>query len=173
MSKVDFDGKKPRVHESVLLAPGSYVIGEVTIGEGANVWNGAVIRGDDDDVEIGIRATVLENSVVEAPMGSPVKIGDEAIVSHGAIVHGALVGARCLVGIGAIVLDGANVGESSIIGSGAVVPPGAVIPPNTLALGIPAKPLREVRENERRWVDDERRRILSKVEKYKKIYAIK
>lgn len=171
MSKVDFEGKKPRVDESVFLAPGSWVIGDVTIKEGANVWNGAVIRGDDDTVEIGARATILENCVVEAPTGSPVKIGDEAIVSHGAIVHGATVGARALVGIGAIVLDGAEVGEGSIVGSGAVVPPRAVIPPNTLALGIPAKPLREVRDSEREAVDRERERVLSKVEKYREIYA--
>ncbi len=143
----------------------------MTIREGANVWNGAVIRGDDDTVVIGARATVLENCVVEAPTGSPVSIGDEAIVSHGAIVHGATVGARALVGIGVIVLDGAEVGEGAIIGSGAVVPPRAVIPPNTLALGIPAKPLREVRGGEREAVDTERERVLLKVEKYREIYA--
>jgi carbonic anhydrase/acetyltransferase-like protein (isoleucine patch superfamily) len=171
VSKVDFDGKKPRVDESVFLAPGSWIIGDVTIKEGANVWNGAVIRGDDDTVEIGLRATVLENVIVEAPVGSPVKIGDEAIVSHGAIVHGATVGARALVGIGAIVLDGAEVGDGAIIGSGALVPPRAVIPPDTLALGIPAKPLRGVKDNEREWVKEERERVLSKVDKYKEIYA--
>lgn len=171
MSKVDFEGKKPKVDESVFLAPGSWVIGDVTIKEGANVWNGAVIRGDDDTVEIGAKVTVLENCIVEAPTGSPVNICDEAIVSHGAIVHGATIGARALVGIGAIVLDGAEVGEGAIIGSGAVVPPRAVIPTNTLALGIPAKSLRGVRGSEREAVDRERERVLSKVEKYRKIYA--
>jgi carbonic anhydrase/acetyltransferase-like protein (isoleucine patch superfamily) len=171
VSKVDFEGKKPRVDESVFLAPGSWVIGDVKIMEGANVWNGAIIRGDDDTVEIGARATILENCVVEAPTDSPVKIGDEVIVSHGAIIHGATIGAKALVGIGAIVLDGAEVGEGAIVGSGSVVPPRAVIPPNTLALGIPAKPLREVRDGEREAVDTERERVLSKVEKYRKIYA--
>jgi carbonic anhydrase/acetyltransferase-like protein (isoleucine patch superfamily) len=120
----------------------------VTIKEGGNVWNGAVIRGDDDTVEIGGRVTILENCIVEAPVGSPVNIGDEAIVSHGAIIHGATVGAGVLVGIGAIVLNRAEVGEGAIIGFGVVVPPRAVIPSNTLALSIPAKPLREVRDNE-------------------------
>ena len=171
MSKVDFDGKKSRVDESVFLAPGSWVIGDVTIKEGGNVWNGAVIRGDDDAVEIGGRVTILENCIVEAPVGSPVKIVDEAIVSHGAIVHGATIGAGALVGIGAIVLDGVEVGEGSIIGSGALVSPRAVIPSNTLALGIPAKPLRAVRDNEKESIDKERERVLAKVEKYKKIYA--
>ena len=153
------------------MAPGSFVIGEVTIEEGTGIWNGAIVRGDDDSVEIGSRATVLENCVVEAPVGSPVKIGDGVIVSHGAIVHGATLGDEAMVGIGGIILDGATVGEGSIIGAGAVVPPGAVIPPNTLALGIPAKPVREVRTSEVKQVAKERQRLVSKIEKYKKLYA--
>jgi len=171
LSIVDYGDKKPKVDGSVLVAPGSFVIGDVIIGEGTGIWNGAVIRGDDDSVEIGARATILENCVVEAPVGSPVKIGDGAIISHGAIVHGATIGGNSLVGIGAVVLDGAVVGEGSIIGAGAVVPPRAVIPPNTLALGIPAKPVREVREGEIEFVEKERERLISKVETYKKIYS--
>ncbi len=89
-----------------------------------------------------------KTGIVEAPVGSPVKIGNGAIVSHGAIVHGATIGDNALVGIGAIVLDGVDVGPTSIIGAGAIVPPRAVIPPNTLALGIPAMPVREVRARE-------------------------
>ncbi len=108
---------------------------------------------------------MLENCIVEAPVGSPVKIGD------GAIVHGATIGDEVLVGIGAIVLDDAAVGKGAIIGAGAVVPPRTVIPLNTLAQGIPAKPMREVRDAERAFVAKERRRLTSKVEKYKKIFA--
>jgi carbonic anhydrase/acetyltransferase-like protein (isoleucine patch superfamily) len=171
LSIIDYGEKKPRVDGSVLVAPGSFVIGDVIIKEGSGIWNGAVVRGDDDSVEIGARVTVLENCVVEAPVGCPVKIGDGAIVSHGAIIHGATIGDEALVGIGAIVLDGATVGEGSIIGAGAVVPPRAVIPPNTLALGIPAKPVREVRDGEIEFVAKERQRLTSKVEKYKTIFA--
>ena len=171
MSVIDYEDKKPRVDGSVFLAPGSFIIGDVIIKEGSGIWNGAVVRGDDDSVEIGARVTVLENCIVEAPVGSPVKIGDGAIVSHGAIIHGATIGTNVLVGIGAIVLDGAIVGEGSIIGAGAVVPPRAVIPPNTLALGIPAKPVREVRDGEVEFVAKERQRLVSKVDKYKEIFT--
>ncbi len=171
MSKVDFEGKRPKVDPSVLLAPGSWVIGDVTIREGANIWTGAVIRGDDDTVKIGARTTVLENCVVEAPTGSPVSIGDDTIVSHGAVVHGAKIGSGVLVGIGAIVLEGADVGDGAIVGSGALVPPRAVIPPNQLAIGIPAKPIREVTEGEREMISREHERTSSKAEKYKAIYS--
>ena len=171
MSIIEYGDKKPKIDASVLLAPGSFVIGAVTIDEGTGIWNGAVVRGDDDSIEIGVRATVLENCIVEAPVGSPVKIGDGAIISHGAIVHGATIGDEALVGIGAIVLDDATVGKGAIIGAGAVVPPRTVIPPNTLALGIPAKPAREVGDGEREFVTKERQRLTSKVEKYKMIFA--
>ncbi|RLI09128.1 gamma carbonic anhydrase family protein [Candidatus Bathyarchaeota archaeon] len=170
MSKVEFEGRRPKVDASVFLAPGSWVIGDVTLREGVNVWTGAVIRGDDDTVVIGARTTVLENCVVEAPTGSPVVVGDDTIISHGAIVHGARVGSRVLIGIGAIVLDGAEVGDGAIVGSGALVPPRAVIPPNQLALGVPAKPVREVRDAERAMVAREHERTLTKAEKYKAIY---
>jgi len=87
-----------------------------------------VVRGDDDSVEIGSWAAVWENCIVETPVGRPVKIGDGAIVSTGAVVHGATSSDEALVGIGAIVLDGSTVGKGSIIGAGAVVPPRTVIP---------------------------------------------
>lgn len=169
---IEFEGKKPRIDKSVFLAPGSWVIGDVTLKEGVNVWMGAVIRGDDDTVEIGARTTVLENCVVEAPTGYPVTIGEDTIVSHGAIVHGARIGSGVLVGIGAIVLDGAEVGDGAIVGSGALVPPRAVIPPNHLALGIPAKPVREVREGEREMVTREHERTLSKATRYKELFEM-
>jgi len=171
MSKVEFDGRRPKVDASVFLAPGSWVIGDVTLKERVNVWTGAVIRGDDDTVVVGARATVLENCVVEAPTGAPVNIGEDTIISHGAVVHGASVGSRVLIGIGAIVLDGAEVGDGAIIGSGALIPPKAVIPPNQLALGVPAKPVREVRDAERAMIAKEHERTLAKAEKYKTIYS--
>jgi len=171
MSKLEFYGRRPKVDESVFLAPGSWIIGDVTLKERVNVWTGAIIRGDDDTVVVGARTTVLENCVVEAPTGLPVSIGDDTIISHGAIVHGAKVGSRVLIGIGAIVLDGAEVGDGAIVGSGALVPPRAVIPQNHLALGVPAKPVREVRDAEREMVAREHERTLAKAEKYKEIYA--
>ena len=171
MSQVEFEGRKPKVDESVFLAPGSWVIGDVTIGEGSNIWMGAVIRGDDDSVVIGARTTVLENCVVEAPTGFPVEIGDDSIISHGAVVHGAKIGDRVLVGIGAMVLDGAEVGDGSIVGSGALVSPRSKIPPNQLVLGLPGKPVREVRDGEREYLAKEHERTYTKAKKYKEIFG--
>lgn len=171
LSIIEFEGKKPKVHPSVFLAPGSWVIGDVTLGEDVNVWTNAVIRGDDDTVVIGARTTVLEGCLIEAPTGNPVEIGEDVIISHGATVHGASIEDGCIVGIGAIVLDNAKIGSRSIIGSGALVSPRTEIPENQLVLGVPAKPVRECKDAEHQYMAKEHERTLSKAKVYKKIYA--
>jgi carbonic anhydrase/acetyltransferase-like protein (isoleucine patch superfamily) len=171
LSVIEFEGKKPKIHSSVFLAPGSWVIGDVTLGEDVNIWTNAVFRGDDDTVVIGARTTVLENCLIEAPTGNPVEIGEDVIISHGATVHGAKIEDGCIVGIGAIVLDNAQIGSKSIIGSGALVSPRTEIPENQLVLGMPAKPVRECKEAEHSYMAKEHERTLSKAKIYKKIYS--
>ena len=173
MSVIEFEGKKPNIHPSVFLAPGSWVIGEVALEEDVNVWTNAVIRGDDDSVIIGARTTVLEGCLIEAPTDNPVSIGEDVIISHGATVHGATIESGCMVGIGAIVLDNAKIGRMSIVGSGALVSPRAEILDNQLVLGVPAKPVRECRESEHEYIKKEHERTLRKAKIYKKIYSIK
>ena len=171
MSIVEYQGKKPKIGEGVFLAPGSWIIGDVTLGDGATVWTGAVIRGDDNKVTIGARSTVLENCIVEAPTGNPVEIGEDVIISHGAVVHGATVKDHALVGINATILDGAIVGKGAIIAACALVAPRKEMPDNMLAIGIPAKSVREIREAERENVVKEHARIMAKGAVYKKIYS--
>ena len=173
MSVIEFEGKKPKIHSSAFLAPGSWVIGDVTLDEDVNVWTNAIIRGDDDTVKVGARTTVLEGCLIEAPTGNPVEVGSDVIISHGATVHGAKVEDGSIIGIGAIVLDNARIGSRSIVGSGALVSPRTEIPPNQLVLGVPAKPVRECKEAEHEYMRKEHERTLSKAKVYKKIYANK
>lgn len=167
---VTYGDKQPRLSPTAFVDPLARVAGEVSLADGASVWAGAVVRGDDDRVEIGEGAAVLENCVVEAPTGRPVTVGSGAIISHGAIVHGASIGAGCLVGIGAIVLDGAQVGKGSIIGAGAVVAPGTEVPPGSLVLGIPGKVLREVRPEEAANTAAEAANIREKAAIYRRLF---
>jgi len=125
------------------------LLGEVEVAEEASVWPLAVLRADSEAIRVKRRAAVLDLALVEAPEGLPVEIGEEAIVSHGAKIHGAVIEPRSLVGIGAIVLDGAVVSRGSIIGAGALVPPRSVIPPDSLVLGVPGKVVRNTTEEER------------------------
>ncbi|MCE4606506.1 MAG: gamma carbonic anhydrase family protein [Desulfurococcales archaeon] len=167
-----FNGKSPQIHPSAFIDPSARIVGDVTIEENAAILYGTIVRGDDDKADIGRYSVILENSLVEAPQGKPVSIGEYALVSHGAIVHGAIIGDRSLVGIGAIVLDGAVVGEESIIAAGALVPPGKMIPRRSLVVGIPGKIIRNVTDEDIETVKRELEAVHRKVPVYRKLFSV-
>ncbi len=139
-------GKVPQIHESVFIAPTAVIIGNVTIGEGSNIWFGAVLRGDWGTIIIGKNTSIQENVTIHNEVGSTVEIGDNCIVGHHAMVHGpCTIGNGCLVGIGANVLHRSKMGDGSIVGAGAVLV-GKVIPPRTLAVGVPAKIKKQLKQ---------------------------
>jgi len=130
------------------VAPNATVRGDVTIGEGAVVLFGAVLRAEEDRVVVGRETNIQDNAVVHCDAGFPALIGDRVTVGHAAVVHGATVGDGCLVGIGAMALNGSAMGEGSWLAAGSVLPEGKEIPPFTLAVGVPARPLRELTQEE-------------------------
>lgn len=131
------------------LASNSTLTGDVTIGAGSSVWFGCVLRGDDAPVVVGEGTNIQDLCMVHADPGLPNRIGDRVTVGHRAILHGARVGSGSLIGMGSVLLAGSVVGEESIIGAGAVVPEGREIPPGVLALGVPARVVRDVTDDER------------------------
>jgi len=138
----------PRIHDNSFIADNATVIGRVTIKENANIWFGAVIRGDVNDISIGCNTNIQDNSVVHVADPFPCVIGDNVTVGHSAIVHACTIGNNVLVGMGAIVLDGATVEDNVIIGAGALVPPGKTIPANSLVVGSPCKVVRQLTDEE-------------------------
>ncbi|MBW2382608.1 MAG: gamma carbonic anhydrase family protein [Deltaproteobacteria bacterium] len=146
-----FEGRSPIVHATAWVAPGACVIGDVEIGADSSIWYGSVIRGDIHQIRIGARTNLQDQCTVHVTRGRfATWIGDEVSVGHRAVVHGCRVGDGALIGIGAIVLDGAEVGEGALIGAGAVVTPGTAIGDHMLAVGIPAREVRELDQDERR-----------------------
>ena len=143
-----FDNVAPEIHDSVYVDISARIIGSVSIAEGANIWPMAVLRADSSSITIGKRVAILDLAFIEAPEGYPVVIEAEALISHGAIIHGARVESQSLVGIGAIVLDGALISSGSIIGAGSFIAAGAHIPPNSLVMGTPGRVIREVKPGE-------------------------
>lgn len=137
-----------RIHPTAFVAPNATVRGDVTIGEGAVVLFGAVLRAEEDRVVVGRETNIQDNAVVHCDAGFPALIGDRVTVGHAAVVHGATVGDGCLVGIGAMALNGSAMGEGSWLAAGSVLPEGKEIPPFTLAVGVPARPLRELTQEE-------------------------
>ncbi|MFX0075449.1 MAG: gamma carbonic anhydrase family protein [Candidatus Hermodarchaeota archaeon] len=140
-------GKEPQIHESVYIAPTAVIIGDVTIGEGTNVWFGAVLRGDWGTIIIGKNTSIQENVTIHNEEGSTVDIGDDCIIGHHAMIHGPCTIANgCLVGIGANVLHRSKMGEGAILGGGAVLL-GKEVPPRTLAAGVPASIKKQLPQN--------------------------
>lgn len=131
---------------SVYLADGAIVRGDVTIGEDASVWFHAVVRGDEGPIRIGARSNVQDCAVVHSDLGTGVEIGEEVTIGHGAVVRGARIGDRAMIGMNATVMTGAVIGEEAIVGAGAVVPYGMNVPPRCLAVGVPARVVRELEQ---------------------------
>jgi len=138
----------PGVHESVYVAQGAAIVGDVTIGPDCGVWYNAVIRGDEAPISIGTRTNVQDNAVLHVDFDQPLVIGDDVTVGHAAILHGCTVGDNCIIGMGAIVLSRAKIGRDCIIGAGALVAQGKKIPDGHLAFGSPAKPIRPLTPEE-------------------------
>ncbi|GFR36903.1 gamma carbonic anhydrase family protein [Insulibacter thermoxylanivorax] len=143
-----YQGVEPKLHPSVYLAPGAQVIGDVSIGEDSSVWFNAVLRGDVAPIIIGRRSNVQDLAVGHTDENQPLIIEDGVTIGHAAIVHGCTIRRGALIGMGAVILNGAEIGEYAMIGAGAVVTEGTVIPPRSLALGVPAKVVRQLNEED-------------------------
>jgi carbonic anhydrase/acetyltransferase-like protein (isoleucine patch superfamily) len=139
----------PSIHPTAFIHPLAYVAGDVTLGARVSVWPTAVIRGDSDAITIGDDSNVQDGTVVHVDDGMPTTIGKRVAIGHRAIIHGSTVEDDCLIAMGAILLNGVHVGTGSIVGAGAMCPEGMRIPPNSLAIGIPARVIRETTDAER------------------------
>ncbi|MEY4751412.1 MAG: hypothetical protein RIQ60_3626 [Pseudomonadota bacterium] len=132
----------PEIAEDVYLAPQATVIGRVRLGAGASVWFNAVLRGDNDTIDVGAGSNVQEGAVLHTDPGCPLVLGAGVTVGHQVMLHGCTVGDNSLIGIQAVVLNRAVIGRDSLVGAGAVVTEGKVFPDRSLILGAPAKVVR-------------------------------
>ena len=155
------------IDNSVFIADGAKVVGEVEIGKNSSVWFNAVIRADLDSVKIGEASNVQDNAVVHTSKNFGVQIGNNVTVGHSAIVHGCTVGNNVLIGMGAIVLDGAVIEDNCIIGAGSLVTQGKLIPAGSLAFGNPAKVVRQLTDDEIRSITDNAVSYIEEAENYK------
>ncbi|KAA9017022.1 gamma carbonic anhydrase family protein [Niallia endozanthoxylica] len=145
---IPFKEKKPTVHETAFLAPGSYLIGDVQVGKETSIWFNAVLRGDEDVIIIGDRCSIQDNTTIHLFEGAPVVVEDEVTVGHNVILHGCTIKKRCIIGMGSTILDGAVIGEECIIGANTLIPSGKVIPPRSLVMGSPGKVVRELADKD-------------------------
>ncbi|MFM9975838.1 MAG: gamma carbonic anhydrase family protein, partial [Beijerinckiaceae bacterium] len=124
------------------VAPDAHVIGRVRLGNAVGVWFGAVLRGDNELVDVGAGSNIQEHAMLHTDMGFPLSIGINCTIGHRAILHGCLIGDNSLVGMGAIILNGARIGRNCLVGAGALVTEGKEFPDYSLIVGSPAKAIR-------------------------------
>lgn len=164
-----YGGKQPDIHETVYLAKGSVVTGDVKIGKETSIWYNVVIRGDVAPTIIGERISIQDNSTLHQSPNLPLIIEDDVTIGHNAILHSCIVRKGALIGMGAIILDGAEIGEEAMVGAGALVPPGKKIPPRTLVVGSPAKALRELNAHDQAEMQRIRQVYVEKGQYYKQM----
>ena len=144
-----YKDKIPVIHPSVFIADYTTITGDVTIGAESSIWFNTVIRGDVSSVTIGQNVSIQDLSCLHQSPKFPLILEDNVTIGHQVTLHSCTVKEGALIGMGSIILDGAEIGEGAFIGAGSLVPPGKKIPPGMLALGSPAKVVRELNEDDR------------------------
>ena len=139
----------PSIDPSAWIAPNAVVVGKVTLGRDANVWYGAVLRADEDEIVIGAECNVQDLCCLHVDPGEPVLLAERVSLGHGVMLHGAQVGAGALIGIGAIVLRRARIGAGALIAAGTVVLPDTDVPAGVLFAGVPGRVRRELTDADR------------------------
>ena len=131
------NGKTPQIHPSAFISDACYIVGDVEIGEGSSVWPGAVIRGDFGKITIGRNSVVQDTCVIHTD--DFLDVGDNVLVTHGAVIHGHRIGHNVLLGVNSVILEGVDIGNYCLIGAGAVVRDHSVIPDYSLVVGVPGQ----------------------------------
>ena len=144
----ELDGQQPElpVDGRYWVAETATLIGRVRLMSDASVWFGAVLRGDNEWIELGERSQIQDNSTLHTDPGFPLTIGPNCVIGHNVVLHGCSIGANSLIGMGAIVLNGAKIGVNSLVGAGALVTEGKSFPDNSLIVGTPGRAIRTLDE---------------------------
>ncbi|MDV6378692.1 gamma carbonic anhydrase family protein [Sporosarcina sp. GW1-11] len=145
---IPYNEKHPTVDSSAFIAPGTYIIGDVTIGAESTIWFNSVLRGDEGTITIGKRCSIQDNSTIHLYEDAPVVVEDEVTVGHNVVLHGCRIQKRSIIGMGSTILDHADIGEECIIGANTLIPSGKVIPPRSLVIGSPGKVIRELNDKD-------------------------
>ncbi len=145
----ELDGQRPEYPADgrYWIAPSAAVIGKVRLKSDTSVWFGAVLRGDNEWIELGERSQVQDNATLHTDPGFPLAIGPDCVIGHNVILHGCIIGSNALIGMGAIVLNGARIGAYSLVGAGALVTEGKSFPERSLIVGAPARAVRTLDDN--------------------------
>ena len=144
----ELDGQGPEfpADGKYWIAETAVLIGRVRLKSQSSIWFGAVLRGDNEWIELGERSQIQDNSTLHTDPGFPLTIGRECVIGHNVVLHGCVIGDNSLVGMGAIMLNGSKIGRNCLVGAGALIPEGKEYPDNSLIVGAPGKVIRSLDE---------------------------
>ncbi len=144
----EIDGQAPEFpgQGEYWVAETATLIGRVRLKREASVWFGAVLRGDNEWIELGERSQIQDNATLHTDPGFPMVIGSNCVIGHNVILHGCTIGDDSLIGMGAIMMNGVKIGKHSLVGAGSVVPEGKSFPDHSLIVGAPARAIRTLDE---------------------------
>ena len=141
-------GAVPDLAPESWVAPSADVIGAVRLGAGASIWFGAVVRADNGTIVIGARSNVQDGAILHSDPGAPLTLGEDCTIGHRAVLHGCTIGDRVLIGMGATVLNHAMIAEDCVVGAGALVTEGKTFPPRSLIVGVPARAVKTLTDEQ-------------------------
>lgn len=166
-----YRGRTPEIADDVFVAPNATIIGKVTIGSQSSIWFNTVIRGDVMDIEIGERTNLQDGTIVHVTGGSfSTTIGNDVLIGHKAIVHGATLQDRCFIGMDSTILDGAVIESGAMVAAGAMVTPGKRVKGGELWAGSPAKFFRNLSDEEISSFSEGTEGYRSLGQEYKKVF---
>ncbi|MBS0387567.1 MAG: gamma carbonic anhydrase family protein [Proteobacteria bacterium] len=164
-----FEGKRLQTaSDFYYVAPGAQLIGDVRLGDGASIWFNAVLRADDDCIEIGAGSNVQDASVIHCDAGMPTRVGCNVTIGHRVLLHGCTIGDDTLVGNGAIVLDGARIGSHCLVGAGSMVTPGKAFADGSVLMGAPARVIRTAGARELEMIEHAARSYQERIRRYRR-----
>jgi carbonic anhydrase/acetyltransferase-like protein (isoleucine patch superfamily) len=150
---IEYKGKRPKISPTAFIAPTAVIIGDVTIGEEASIWWGAVLRSDQNQnpIVIGARTSIQDNCVIHSGE-APTIIEDDVTVGHAAVMEGPLIKRGAIIGMNVTLLEDVEIGEEALIAAGSVVVPHTKIPPRVLAAGSPATVKKDLGGEALNWI---------------------
>ena len=163
----EFAGKRlVTASANYYVAAGAQLIGDVRLGEGASVWFNAVLRADDERIEIGAGSNVQDGTVIHCDAELPTLVGRNVTIGHRVLLHGCVIADECLIGNGAMVLDGVRIARHCLIGAGALLTPGKEIPEGSVVMGSPARIVRPTGARELAMIERGARSYQERIRRY-------
>ena len=163
------EGNVPEITPGALVMEEATLIGRIHLAHEVSVWPGAVLRGDNEPITVGEGSNLQDGCVIHTDPGYPVDIGCQVTVGHLAMLHGCKIGDGVLVGMNATLLNGAEIGDHCIIGAGALITSGKRFPPRSLIVGVPAKVVRELTDDEVQGALDNSKVYVKKIDQYRSL----